>query len=77
MALGYTLLPRLAAMTARLFDEWRLAFLVAAAAGTIAGIPYHLLFEKPALRLLGGRPRRAGEHPGPRTARRGAGLTRL
>lgn len=39
-------------LTARLFDDWRVTFIVAATAGVAAGIMYHLAFERPLMRRL-------------------------
>ena len=51
-------------LSARLFDHWLATFAAASIAGTLAGIAYHLGFEKPVLRLVG-RKRRPAPSPSP------------
>jgi peptidoglycan/LPS O-acetylase OafA/YrhL len=39
-------------LTARLFDNWLIALTACLIAGTLSGIIYFLIFEKPALKRL-------------------------
>ena len=50
------------ARVARSADHWALTFIVSCVAGVAVGIGYHLLFERPALRLLSPRPARVTQN---------------